>query len=53
MPTDNMSSRMRTVWDVLERAKDCGDAMVIAGCRRLIAADRIEGRAGKNRFHMV
>jgi hypothetical protein len=39
-----MSLRMRVVWDVLERAKDTGDEMVIAACRRIITADRLGWR---------
>ncbi|UVC17568.1 hypothetical protein [Mesorhizobium onobrychidis] len=33
--------RMQIVWDVLEAAKDNGDEMMIAACRRLIVADRL------------
>jgi hypothetical protein len=36
--------RMHIVWQVLEAAKDAGDEMVIAACRRLINADRIGWR---------
>ena len=36
-----MTLRMQIVWNVLEAAKDNGDQMVIAACRRLIVADRI------------
>ena len=39
-----MTPRMEITWTVLERAKDAGDAMVIAACRRIIAADRIDWR---------
>lgn len=39
-----MTPRMRIVWDVLEAAKDNGDAIVAAACRRLIVADRIGWR---------
>jgi hypothetical protein len=35
---------MVLVWRVLEGAKDAGDAMVIAACRRLIVADRLGWR---------
>jgi hypothetical protein len=38
--TDLKPLRMRVVWDVLERAKDAGDEMVVAACRRIIEADR-------------
>jgi hypothetical protein len=34
-------ARMRITWAVLEAAKDAGDEMVIAACRRIIAADRL------------
>ena len=30
--------RMHVVWSVLEAAKDAGDEIVIAACRRLIEA---------------
>jgi|GEM_PF-5032723 len=33
--------RMRIVHDVLEAAKDAGDEMVIAACRRLMRADTL------------
>jgi hypothetical protein len=33
--------RMHMVWDVLDAAKANGDEIVIAGCRRLIIADRL------------
>jgi hypothetical protein len=33
--------RMAMVWDVLERAKDAGDARIVAACRRIINADRL------------
>lgn len=36
-----VTPRMQIVWDVLEAAKDNGDDMVIAACRRLIVADRL------------
>ena len=39
-----MTPRMQITWDVLERAKDCGDETVIAACRRIIVADRIGWR---------
>jgi hypothetical protein len=35
-----MALRMTITWDVLEGAKDVGDEMVIAACRRVIEADR-------------
>ena len=35
-----MSPKMQIVWQVLEAAKDAGDEMIIAACRRLIAANR-------------
>jgi hypothetical protein len=40
----DMPPRMRITWEMLERAKDAGDRMVIATCRRIIAADRIGWR---------
>ena len=40
--------RMRITWAVLEAAKDAGDEMVIAACRRIIAADRIGWRKHGN-----
>lgn len=36
--------RMQIVWQVLEAAKDAGDAMVVAACRRMITADTIGWR---------
>ena len=39
-----MAPRMQIVWEVLEAAKDAGDATVIAACRRLIVADRLGWR---------
>jgi hypothetical protein len=39
---------MRIAWAVLEAAKDAGDEMVIAACRRVIAADRIGWRKHGN-----
>lgn len=36
--------RMTTTWEVLEAAKDAGDQMVIAACRRIITANRIGWR---------
>ncbi len=35
-----MAPKMQIVWQVLEAAKDAGDEMVIAACRRLIVANR-------------
>jgi len=40
--------RMRITWEVLEAAKDAGDEMVIAACRRIITADRIGWRRHGN-----
>jgi hypothetical protein len=40
--------RMRITWAVLEAAKDAGDEMVIAACRRIIAAYRIGWRKHGN-----
>jgi hypothetical protein len=39
-----MPPRMQITWSVLEAAKDAGDEMVVAACRRIIAADRIGWR---------
>jgi hypothetical protein len=36
--------RVRITWAVLEAAKDVGDEMVIAACRRIIVAERIGWR---------
>lgn len=43
-----MSPRMQITWNVLEAAKDAGDAMVIAACRRVIVADRLGWRKHGN-----
>jgi hypothetical protein len=37
----NRTPRMTIVWEVLEAAKDNGDEMVIAACRRLIWANTL------------
>lgn len=39
-----MTPRLRIIWRVLERAKDCNDETVIAACRRLLRADRLGWR---------
>ena len=36
--------RMRITWEVLKAAKDAGDEMVIAACRRIIVAHRLGWR---------
>lgn len=36
-----MTPRMQITWAVLESAKDAGDEMVIAACRRIIIANTI------------
>lgn len=36
--------RMEMVWSVLDGAKDAGDQVVIAACRRLIEANRLGWR---------
>ena len=36
--------RMHIVWSVPEAAKDAGNEIVIAACRRLIEADRLGWR---------
>ena len=43
-----MNPRMYITWTVLEAAKDAGDQMVIAACRRIIVADRIGWRTNGN-----
>ncbi|WP_192813261.1 hypothetical protein [Oceanibaculum indicum] len=40
-----MTPKMHITWNVLERAKDAGDEMVIAACRRLIVANRLARRS--------
>jgi hypothetical protein len=40
----DMPPRIRITWQVLEAAQDVGDEMVIAACRRIIAADRVGWR---------
>jgi hypothetical protein len=39
-----VTPRKAITWQVLESAKDVGDEIVIAACRRVIAADRIGWR---------
>jgi hypothetical protein len=39
---------MQIVWEVLEAAKDNGDAVVVAACRRLIRANTIGWRKRAN-----
>lgn len=46
--TDRRPPRMQIVWQVLEAAKDAGDDLVIAACRRLINADHIGWRKHAN-----
>lgn len=46
--TTEMTPRMQITWQVLEAAKDAGDEMVIAACRRIITADRIGWRKHGN-----
>jgi len=36
--------RMTITWEVLEAAKDAGDEMMIATCRRVIVANRLGWR---------
>ena len=45
---DSQPPRMRITWAVLEAAKDAGDEMVIAACRRIIAADHLGWRKHGN-----
>ena len=40
--------RIQITWAVLEAAKDVGDEMVIAACRRIIAAHRLGWRKHGN-----
>jgi hypothetical protein len=39
-----MPPGMRITWEVLEAARDVGDEVVIAACRRIIAANRLGWR---------
>lgn len=39
-----MTPRVAITLDVLEAARDAGDPMVIAACRRILAADRLGWR---------
>jgi hypothetical protein len=48
-----MSLRMQIVWDVLEGAKDVGDELVIAACRRLIIANRGGRRADRKDWELI
>ena len=48
LPRATEPPRMQITWAVLEAAKDAGDEMVIAACRRIIAADRIGWRRHGN-----
>jgi hypothetical protein len=43
-----MNPRMQITWNVLEAAKDAGDHVVLAACRRIILADRIGWRKHGN-----
>ena len=43
-----MTPRMQIIWQVIEAAKDAGDEVVIAACRRLIVADRLGWRRHHN-----
>ena len=45
---DSQPPRMRITWAVLEAAKDVGDEIVIAACRRIIVADRLGWRKHGN-----
>ena len=47
-PQDSQPPRMQITWAVLEIAKDAGDEMVIAACRRIIAADHLGWRKHGN-----
>lgn len=50
-----MSPRMMITWSALEAAKDAGDQVVVAACRRIITADRIGWRKHGNKadFQLV
>ena len=48
-----MSLRMKIVWDVLEGAKDVGDELIIAACRRLIIANRGGRRADRKDWKLI
>jgi hypothetical protein len=39
---------MHITWAVLEAAKDAGDEMVVAACRRIIVAERLGWRRHGN-----
>ncbi len=43
-----MTPRMHITWAVLEAAKDAGDEMVVAACRRIIVAERVGWRRHGN-----
>jgi hypothetical protein len=43
-----MPLKMQITWKVLEAAKDAGDEMVIAACRRVITADRLGSKKHGN-----
>lgn len=48
MTSHNQPLRMAITWEVLEAAKDAGDKMVIAACRRIITANTIGWRKHGN-----
>ena len=50
---DNRPPRMRIVWDVLEGAKDAGDDLVVAACRRLINANRMGSHGDRRDYQLV
>lgn len=41
---DTMNPRMQITWSVLRRAKDAGDNLIVAACRRIIRADQLGWR---------
>ena len=43
-----MNPRTQITWNVLEAAKDAGDALMIATCRRVLNADRLGWRKHGN-----
>jgi hypothetical protein len=50
-----MTPRMQITWTVLEAAKDAGDVMVIAACRRIIRADALgwDAHGDRNDYRLV
>lgn len=46
-----MTPKMRIVWEVLEAAKDVGDEVAIAACRKCIDADRLGWKRHNGAMH--